>query len=385
MHDAGYINNAVVFVEDGFISFVGEKSKAPRKADKTIDAKDCCVTAGLVDAHTHPVFAGTREDEFVMRIQGKTYMDIAKEGGGIMSSVRQLRAISKDELKRITRKHLDDFISYGTTTIEAKSGYGLSLDDEIKSLEVIKELSDEHPLEMIPTFLGAHSIPEEYKNKRDEFLRIVINKMVPEVAAKGLAKYCDIFCEKGVFNVHESRLVLAKAKSLGLGVRIHSDEFEAIGGTELAGELHASSADHLTAITDSGIDALKKGGVTPILLPATTFFLGHSHYAPARKIIDAGLPVAIATDFNPGSSMTNSLQMVMTIACINMKLLPEEALCACTVNAAHSLGLLDEIGSVEPGKRADLVIWNTSNFRKVVYHFGVNHVKKVIKSGMVVA
>ena len=381
MRDAGYINDACVFIKDGVIAFAGEKSKAPKKVDEIIDADGCCVTPGLIDAHTHPVFSKTREDEFVMRIMGKTYMEIASEGGGIMSSVRHLRETSKGDLKEITRKHLDDFLSNGTTTIEAKSGYGLNLDDEIKSLEILKELNEEHAIEIIPTFLGAHTIPAEYKNNREEFIRIVIDEMLPKVANRHLAKYCDIFCEKGVFTVGESKRILMRAKELGMGIRIHSDEFEAIGGTELAGELKAVSADHLTAITDSGIKALKENGVIPILLPATSFFLGHGHYAPARKMIDEGLPIAIATDFNPGSSMTNSLQMAMTIACINMKLLPEEALCACTVNAAWSLGLPNELGSIEEGKRADLVIWDTPNFRQVVYHFGVNHANTVIKAG----
>ena len=390
MRDAGYINDACVFIKDGVIAFAGEKSKAPKKADRMsalpeadeiIDADGCCVSPGLIDAHTHPVFSKTREDEFVMRIMGKTYMEITSEGGGIMSSVKHLRETSKRDLKEITRKHLDDFLSNGTTTIEAKSGYGLNLDDEIKSLEILKELNEEHPIEIIPAFLGAHTIPAEYKNNREEFIRTVIDEMLPEVANRHLAKYCDIFCEKGVFTVEESRRILMRAKELGMGIRIHSDEFEAIGGTELAGELKAVSADHLTAITYSGIKALKENGVIPILLPATSFFLGHGHYAPARKMIDAGLPIAIATDFNPGSSMTNSLQMAMTIACINMKLLPEEALCACTVNAAWSLGILDKVGSIEEGKQADLVIWDTKNFRQVVYHFGKNHAKYIIKAG----
>jgi imidazolonepropionase len=383
MKDVGYIDNACVLIEDGKIAYTGGTKSCPRKADLTIDAGWSCVTPGLVDPHTHPVFAATREEEFVMRIMGKTYMEIASEGGGIMSSVRSLRNVEKDVLKIETRKRLNDFLKYGTTTIEAKSGYGLTLEDEIKSLEIISELNDEQPLEMIPTFLGAHSIPEEYKNNREEFLRIVIEEMLPEVADRKLTKYCDIFCEKGVFTVEESRRVLQKAKELGLKIRIHSDEFEPIGGTELAGELKASSADHLTAVTESGMKSMLKGGVVPIVLPATTFFLGHKEYSPARKMIDMGLPLAMATDFNPGSSMTNSLPMAMTIACINMKLLPEEALTACTVNSAYSLDLSDRIGSLKEGMDADLVIWDTTNFRQVVYHFGVNHARVVLKKGRV--
>ena len=384
MMHVGEIHNAAVFIEDDRIAFTGRESDAPGKADLIIDADNCCVTPGLVDPHTHPVFAKTRESEFVMRIEGKPYMEIAAEGGGIMSSVRSLRDVDKSSLKELTRKRLDDFINYGTTTIEAKSGYGLTTDDEIKSLEIIKELNEEHPITMIPTFLGAHSLPAEFKNNREEFLRIVIEDMLPKVAEQNLARYCDIFCEKGVFDAEESRLVLSRAKELGMKIRIHSDEFEPIGGTELAGELKAASADHLTAVTDSGIKAMKDGGVTPIVLPATTFFLGHTHYSPARKMIEQGLPLAIATDFNPGSSMTHSLPMAMTIACINMKLLPQEVLNACTVNAAYSLELHDQIGTMQKGNKADLVIWDTENFEQVIYHFGVNHAKTVIKNGHVV-
>lgn len=384
MKEVGYIENACVLIEDGKIAYTGGSKSCPRKADLTIDAGWCCVTPGLVDPHTHPVFAATREEEFVKRIMGKSYMEIASEGGGIMSSVRSLRGVDKDVLKIETKKRLNDFLKYGTTTIEAKSGYGLTLEDEIKSLEIISELNDEQPLEMIPTFLGAHSIPAEYKDNRQEFLRIVIEEMLPQVADRKLAKYCDIFCEKGVFTVEESRSVLQKAKELGLKIRIHSDEFEPIGGTELAGELKASSADHLTAVTESGMKSMLKGGVVPIVLPATTFFLGHKEYSPSRKMIDMGLPLAMATDFNPGSSMTNSLPMAMTIACINMKLLPEEALTACTVNSAYSLDLSDRIGSLKEGMDADLVIWDTTNFRQVVYHFGVNHARVVLKKGGVV-
>lgn len=385
LKNVSYVQDASVLIEDGIVAYAGCAKKVPDiKADEVIDAGGRCVTPGLVDPHTHPVFAKTREAEFVMRLMGKSYMEIANEGGGIMSSVKSLRETDRNSLKEMTRKRLDGFIEYGTTSIEAKSGYGLSLDDEIKSLEIIKELNNEHPLEMIPTFLGAHSLPAEFKENREEFLRIVIEEMLPIVAERKLARFCDIFCEKGVFDADESRLVLKKAKELGLGVRIHSDEFEAIGGTELAGELNAASADHLTAVTESGMKAMLDGGVTPIVLPATTFFLGHTHYSPARKMIDMGLPLAMASDFNPGSSMTHSLPMTMTIACINMKLLPEEALSACTVNSAYSLRIHDKVGSLEAGKQADLVIWDTQNFRQVVYHFGVNHASIVIKSGEVV-
>jgi len=384
MRDAGYIHDAAIYIENGKIAFIGPNSDAPLNADKIIDAEYCCVTPGLVDPHTHPVFAKTRESEFVMRLEGKPYMQIAEEGGGIMSSVRSLRDVDKKTLKEITRRHLDGFLQYGTTTIEAKSGYGLTLDDEIKSLEIIRELNDEHPLDLIATFLGAHSLPTELKENRQEFLRIIVEEMLPKVVENNLAEYCDIFCENGVFDVAESRYVLEAAKKLGLKIRIHSDEFEPIGGTELAGKLGAASADHLMVVTDEGIKAMKDGRVTPIVLPATTFFLGHPHYAPARKLIDAGLPLALASDFNPGSSMTHSLQMTMTIACVNMKLLPEEALSACTVNAAYSLDRHDRIGSLSEGMDVDLVIWDTENFRQVVYHFGVNHARVVVKGGEVV-
>jgi imidazolonepropionase len=384
LKDASYISDASILIENGMIAYSGCSKKGPMKADKIIDAGGCCVTPGLVDPHTHPVFASTRENEFVMRIQGKSYMEIAGEGGGIMSSVRSLREIDKTELKEIVRKRLDGFVEYGTTTIEAKSGYGLTLEDEIKSLEIIKELNEEHPLDMIPTFLGAHSLPPEFRGNRQEFIRKVTDEMLPAVAERNLARYCDVFCEKGVFDVEESRQILTRAKQLGLSVRIHSDEFESIGGTELAGDLKAASADHLMVITEKGMEALLDNGVVPIVLPATTFFLGHKQYSPSREMINRGLPLALASDFNPGSSMTHSLPMAMTIACIYMKLLPEEALSACTVNAAYSLSLHDRIGTIEEGKAADLVIWDTVNFRQVVYHFGVNHARTVFKNGEIV-
>jgi imidazolonepropionase len=383
-------------IEDGAVAISGDKIVGVGKTrdvldeikitdeTKVIDAKDRVVLPGFVDCHTHPVFAGTREDEFEMRIKGKTYQEIAESGGGIKSSVRNLRSKSKRELIQLALPRLDRMLSYGTTTIEAKSGYGLSLEDEIKMLEVIKELNKIHPIDLIPTFLGAHEIPEEYKNNRKEYIKLITERMIPEVAKRKLAVFCDIFCEKGVFDIEESREILKAAKSHGLGLKLHADQLSSLGGSKLAAELKAISADHLEFIDEDGIDKMKESGVIGVLLPGACFGLGMKEYPPARRMIERGLPVALATDFNPGSSMTESVPMILSLACLMMRMTPAEAIVASTINSAYAVDKGNEIGSIGEGKKADLVIWNIQNYKEIPYHFGVNLVEQVIKDGKVV-
>ncbi len=354
------------------------------KKTKVINAEDKVVLPGFVDCHTHPVFGATREEEFELRIKGKSYEEIAQAGGGIRSSVRSVRQLSKDELIKLALPRLERFLSYGTTTIEAKSGYGLSLKDEIKILEVIKKLNQIHPMDLVPTFLGAHEIPDEYRERREEYIDLLINQMIPEVAKKKLALFCDVFCEKNVFSLDESRKILEKAKEYGLKPKLHADQLTPFGGAELAAEIKAVSADHLEFISDSGIEKMKQSGTIAVLLPGAVFGLGKDNYPPARKMIDMGLPVALATDFNPGSSFTESMPVILSLACLRMKLTPAEAICAATINSAYAIDKGDSIGSLERGKKADIVIWDVKNYKEIPYHYGVNLVDKVIKDGEVV-
>jgi imidazolonepropionase len=389
MEDLGIIEDGAVAVSDGKIVAVGkthevlDQVKIDAKT-KVIDAKDKVVLPGFVDCHTHPVFAATREAEFEMRVKGRPYQEIAAAGGGIKSSVTTLRATSKEELIQLALTRLDRMMSYGTTTIEAKSGYGLSLEDEIKMLEVIKELNRLHPIDLIPTFLGAHELPEEYKERREEYIQLIVEKMIPEVARRKLAVFCDIFCEKGVFNIEESRKILSAAKNHGLKLKLHADQLTALGGAKLAAEMGAVSADHLEFIDDEGIEMMKQAGVIGVLLPGACFGLGVTEYPPARKMIDQGLPVALATDFNPGSSFTESMPIILSMACLMMKMSPAEAVVASTINSAYAADKAEEAGSIKKGKKADLVVWNVRDYREIPYHYGVNLVDQVIKDGKVV-
>lgn len=389
MEDLGIIEDGAVAISGNKIVGVGKTKEVFNEIKindetKVIDAKSKVVLPGFVDCHTHPVFAGTREDEFEMRIRGKTYQEIAATGGGIKSSVRNLRSKSKEELIQLALPRLDRMLSYGTTTIEAKSGYGLSLEDEIKMLEVIKELNKIHPIDLIPTFLGAHEIPEEYKNNPKEYIKLITQKMIPEVAKRKLAVFCDIFCEKGVFNIEESRAILKAAKDHGFKLKLHADQLSALGGSKLAAELGAISADHLEFIDDDGIERMKEAGVIGVLLPGACFGLGMREYPPARKMIERGLPMALATDFNPGSSMTESVPMILSLACFMMRVTPAEAVAASTINPAYAVEKGNEVGSIEVGKTADLVVWNVQNYKEIPYHFGVNLVDQVTKDGKVV-
>jgi imidazolonepropionase len=349
-----------------------------------LDARGSLVTPGLVDPHTHAVFARTREAEFAMRIEGRTYEEIAAAGGGIRSSVRDLRAAGEDDLFRVGWANLDRALDHGTTTIEIKSGYGLSLEAELKSLRVIRRLATEHPVDVVPTFLGAHEFPDEWRADRDGYVRLLTEEMIPEVARLGLARYCDVFCENGVFTVGQSRRVLEAGTAHGLAPKVHADELHASGGAELAASVCAASADHLVCVTDRGATALAAAGVVAVLLPGTSLSLGGARFAPARALIEAGVPVALATDMNPGSSMTESMQIVMALASMALRMTPAEALTAATVNAAEAVGAAGDAGTLEVGKLADAVVWEVDDHRAVPYHYGVNLVRSVVRRGAVV-
>jgi imidazolonepropionase len=381
--------DAAVAAYRGEIVWVGSAAdvRTNIETDKNcriLNASGKCLTPGFVDSHTHPIFSATREDEFEMRIAGRSYEEIALAGGGIRSTVRKLRKSSKEELVQLALSHLDAFISHGTTTIEAKSGYGLSLADEVKSLEAIRQLNSMHPLDLVPTFLGAHEIPDEYRQNKAAYVDLVINEMIPAVKEAGLAEFCDVFCESHVFDVNDSRKILTAAKAAGFELKIHADQLTRNGGGELAAELGAISADHLENSTQSDWEKMKASGVVPVMLPGAVFFLGKNHYAPARRMLELGMPVAVASDFNPGSCMSESMPMMLTLSCLRLGLSPSEALTAATYHGALAVRRGNLLGTIEVGKKADLVIWNAPNHKHLPYHFGINLAETVIKSGKVV-
>ncbi len=380
------IENGAVAIKDEKILAVGttEEIKANYISDIIIDASKKVVMPGFVDPHTHPVFVNTRENEFEMRIKGKSYVEISQSGGGIRSSIEAVRKASEDELYELAEKRVWRMITNGTTTLEAKSGYGLSTESEIKMLKVIKRLNKNLPIDIISTFLGAHEFPTEYKDNHEEYIRILKEEMMPEVKKQDLAEYCDIFTEEHVYNIEQSRDILNQARELGFKIRMHADEIEPIGGAELAAEVEAISADHLGAASDAGIAAMKEAGVIAILLPGTIFSLGMKSYARARAMIDSGLPVALATDFNPGSCNCDSMQFIITLACLQMKMTVAEAITAATINAAYSLEMEDKVGSLEIGKQADILIMDMPSYKFLPYHFGSNNVQTVIKNGEVI-
>ncbi len=395
LRELGIIENAGLLIEDGRIVAVGSSAEIAAKArpDATvIDAQGRCVTPGFVDAHTHLVFAGNRADEFEKRIAGATYQEIAAAGGGILRTVRLTREASEDELLAAARRHRDWMLRGGTTTIEAKSGYGLDHETELKMLRVIARLHEEGPARMVPTLLAAHAVPPEFltggtsdgglppiarKDRamdgaprcggRAEYVRWVAEELIPEVAAAGLARYCDAFCDDHAFTVDETRVVLESAKRHGLGLRIHAEQFRPGTGAALAAELGAATADHLETVTDDVLTLLREAGVQPVLLPGSVFALSRTQYPPARKMVEAGLAIVLATDFNPGSSPVASMPFMLSLACLEMRLTPAEALTAATINAAWSLGLGDQVGSIEAGKQADFLIHEFTDYRELAY------------------
>jgi imidazolonepropionase len=385
MRDLGVIAAGAAVLDGERIAWLGPTAELPPlpPGAEVLDVTGKAVLPGLVDSHTHLIFAGSRADEWEQRLQGKTYQEISATGGGIQSTVRQVRRASRDELKELARPRLRRLLEHGVTTVEVKSGYGLTPGDERKCLEAVAELNAEGPLELVPTFLGAHAVPAEYRDDRAGYLRLLCDEMLPEVARCGLAEFCDVFCEAGVFSPEESERVLARARELGLGLKLHADELTPLGGAELAARLGAASADHLLCVSDAGIDALAASDTVATLLPGTAFFLGVG-YAPARRLIERGAAVALASDCNPGTCPTENLPLVGAMACARMGLLPAEALNALTLNAAAALGRGDRLGSLAVGKQADLVVLSVPDYRDLFYHFGVNHVWRVVKRGRVV-
>ena len=369
--------------QQGEITSEGELPKRSGNADEVIDANYALVTPGLVDGHTHLVFGGYRQHEIPMKLKGATYLDILRAGGGILDTVRKTREASEQDLIFKTKKFLDEMMAYGVTSCEAKSGYGLDFDDEVKILNVIKTLDEQHAMDVVATFMGPHAIPEEYKGKGNEFIDMICEKILPYVKEHDLADFADIFTEDSVFNYEQSKRYLERAKELGFGLKIHADEIEAIGGSVLAGEMGAVSAEHLISIDKEGLDSMAKGGTTAMCLPATSFYLG-ANFAPARKMIEMEIPVAAASDFNPGSCPSMNLQFVMNLACIKYRLLPEEVLTAVTINPACAIGIGERVGSLEVGKQADMVIWNAPDMEMLCYRFGSNMAKMVIKKGKIV-
>lgn len=385
MRDLGIIENGAVLIEDGTIRWVGptQAFNQPLSTDAdTFDASDLVALPGFVDAHTHLLFAGSREHEFALRAEGLDYQQIATQGGGILHTVATTRSATKKDLKKVAARRLDAMMKHGTTTAEIKSGYGLDSETEIKMLEAIKELADEHFVTVVPTFLGAHAIPPEFRSDPNGYVTLICETMLPYVARKKLAMFCDVFCERGYFSVEQSKKILEKAATLGLRLKLHADELSASGGSLLAAELKAVSVDHLEHIDERGIQELARSGVVAVLLPGVSFFLNHG-YAPARRLIEAGVPVAIASDFNPGSCMSFSMPLMMTIACTHMRVTPEEAIVACTLHGAAALGLAGKLGSIEPGKEADMILYDIPNYRHLAYHFGINHARTIVKHGTI--
>ena len=378
-----FLKDAWVLIEDGIIASVGTGAVPAVEGAEVVDAEGHLVTPGLVDAHTHLIFGGWRQNELGLKLHGASYLDIQNAGGGIQSTTNATRQASEQELAAKASKALDEMMGFGTTTVEAKSGYGLATEHELKALEVIKDLNDHHRMDLVATFMGAHLVPAEYKSNREEYVRLVCEEMMPKVKEQGIAKFCDVFCEADTFTVEESRQVLEAGLKYGLRPKIHADEIEAIGGSQLAGEIGAISAEHLIVCPPEGIRSLARGGTVACCLPATSFYLG-ADYAPVRDMVNAGVPVAVATDFNPGSCPGSSLQLAMNIACLKYRMTPEEVLTAVTLNAAAAIGRAGTIGSVEPGKQADLLLWNAPDLDYVCYRFGSNLVGTVMKKGQIV-
>ena len=377
--------NAWVLVEDGIIANVGEGTPPPLTGFfvPMLDAGGHLVTPGLVDAHTHLIFGGWRQNELGLKLHGATYLEILAQGGGILSTVTATRQATEEELYEKARDALDEMMGMGVTTAEAKSGYGLDTETELKQLRVIRRLNEEHPMDVPATFLGAHAVPAEYKNDREAYIRLLCEKMIPAVAEAKLAKFCDVFCETGVFSAEESRRILEAGKRYGMIPKIHADEIDPIGGSQLTAEVGAISAEHLIVCPPDGIAAMAKAGTVACCLPATSFYLG-STFAPARDMVNAGVAVAMASDFNPGSCPSLNLQFVMNLGCLKYKLTPEEVLTAVTLNGAAAIDMADRIGSIEPGKQGDLVIWDAPDLDYICYRMGSNLAKTVVKKGEIV-
>lgn len=384
MQDLGVIENGFIGIDNGIITDVeyGDGMGLIERHTEVIDAEGRLVMPGLVDPHTHLVHYGSRENELELKLRGTAYIDILKSGGGILSTVRATRAASFENLTSKVKKSLDLMLQWGTTTVEGKSGYGLNFVDEVKCLEVLRDVN--HPVEIVRTYMGAHAVPIEFKSDKEGYIKLMMDRIIPYIAENKLAEFIDCFCEEGVFSIEESERILTKGSEYGLRIKLHADEIEPMGGAQLAGKLKAVSAEHLVAASDEGIEAMKQAGVIPVLLPGTSFYLRLGRYAKARKMIEMGMPVALATDYNPGTCPTESLQSIMVFASMGMGMTPQEVISAMTINSAYAINRGNTVGSIEKGKKADIVIMDAPNENYIVYHFGINHVSTVIKDGKIV-
>ena len=386
MNKINIIENAYIAVKNGKILAIGvgdEFGNLCGEDTKIHDAEGLLVTPGLIDSHTHLIHGGSRENEFSMKLNGVPYIEILNNGGGILSTVKATKEASEEELYKKAKKSLDRMLEFGVTTVEEKSGYGLELNTEIKQLEVARALDKNHPVDLVHTFLGAHAVPEEYKENHKAYIDILVDVMMPKIKDMGLAEFCDVFCEEGVFTIEESEYILQKAKEIGYKLKIHADEIESLGGAELAAKLGCVSADHLMAASDEGIKMMAENNVVANILPATSFNL-NKNYADCRKMIDMGAIVSLSSDYNPGSCPSENLQLVMQLGCLHLKMTPNEVLTAVTINAAYAIDRADKIGSIEVGKNADFVVFDAFNVEYLMYHFGINHTKKVYKNGNLV-
>ena len=386
MNKINIIENAYIAVKNGKILAIGvgdEFGNLCGDDTKIHDAEGLLVTPGLIDSHTHLIHGGSRENEFSMKLNGVPYIEILNNGGGILSTVKATKDASEEALYKKAKKSLDRMLEFGVTTVEEKSGYGLELNTEIKQLEVARALDKNHPVDLVHTFLGAHAVPEEYKENHKAYIDILVDVMMPKIKDMGLAEFCDVFCEEGVFTIEESEYILQKAKEMGYKLKIHADEIESLGGAELAAKLGCVSADHLMAASDEGIKMMAENNVVANILPATSFNL-NKNYADCRKMIDMGAIVSLSSDYNPGSCPSENLQLVMQLGCLHLKMTPNEVLTAVTINAAYAIDRADKIGSIEVGKNADFVVFDARNVEYLMYHFGINHTKKVYKNGNLV-
>lgn len=386
MNKINIIENAYIAVKNGKILAIGvgdEFGNLFGEDTKIHDAEGLLVTPGLIDSHTHLIHGGSRENEFSMKLNGVPYIEILNNGGGILSTVKATKEASEEELYKKAKKSLDRMLEFGVTTVEEKSGYGLELNTEVKQLEVARVLDKNHPVDLVHTFLGAHAVPVEYKENHKAYIDILVDVMMPKIKDMGLAEFCDVFCEEGVFTIEESEYILQKAKEMGYKLKIHADEIESLGGAELAAKLGCVSADHLMAASDEGIKMMAQNNVVANILPATSFNL-NKDYADCRKMIDMGAIVSLSSDYNPGSCPSENLQLVMQLGCLHLKMTPNEVLTAVTINAAYAIDRADKIGSIEVGKNADFVVFDAPNVEYLMYHFGIDHTKKVYKNGKLV-
>ena len=386
MNKINIIENAYIAVKNGKILAIGvgdEFGNLCGEDTKIHDAEGLLVTPGLIDSHTHLIHGGSRENEFSMKLNGVPYIEILNNGGGILSTVKATKEASEEELYKKAKKSLDRMLEFGVTTVEEKSGYGLELNTEVKQLEVARVLDQNHPVDLVHTFLGAHAVPVEYKENHKAYIDILVDVMMPKIKDMGLAEFCDVFCEEGVFTIEESEYILQKAKEMGYKLKILADEIESLGGAELAAKLGCVSADHLMAASDKGIKMMAENNVVANILPATSFNL-NKDYADCRKMIDMGAIVSLSSDYNPGSCPSENLQLVMQLGCLHLKMTPNEVLTAVTINAAYAIDRADKIGSIEVGKNADFVVFDAPNVEYLMYHFGINHTKKVYKNGNLV-